>query len=338
MPLTTRSGTYDFPIFLPVYQPQSNLVSMDAIANELGFRGLIMNGFFMYKNAEVKAKLLGEATVKEHVGFDGLVMTDSGAFQGLKRPLYLSNKKIVKFQDQIGADIISPLDLITPPGDNFPTAEQKMNATHKRIKQALEITEHSILAGVQQGGRFLELRKRSMDALMEMQVQYVAIGSLVPFFNRRHDMKFIIPVMRNVAAVLEGTDMPVHIYGAGDPVELPFLFALGANIFDSSSYGHYAQQGWYMTRYGALNAAQEHLIPEYGCTCVACTGEEGVEGILDDAPRLARHNLETIKATMQTIREQSAAGTLEAHLAHVLDQHQQWFPDSLLKSSWEEGF
>jgi 7-cyano-7-deazaguanine tRNA-ribosyltransferase len=97
--IVTRSGkSYELPLFLPVYQPKSNLVPIDDLKSKFAIDGMIVNGFFLYKDADVKAQFEAGQTLHRYIGFDGLIMTDSGAFQGLKRPLYLSNKKIVKFR------------------------------------------------------------------------------------------------------------------------------------------------------------------------------------------------------------------------------------------------
>ncbi len=295
---------------------------------------MIVNGFFLYKDRETKQLLTEQMAIQEYIGFDGMIMTDSGAFQGLKRPLYLSNKKIVRFQDAIGADIISPLDLISPPNDNFETARKKLESTNKRIRQALEITENSVLAGVQQGGRFMELRGKSIEALMEMQVEYIAIGSLVPFFNKKHKLDFVIKVLRQ-AREIAGWDIPFHVYGAGDPVEMPFIAHLGTDIFDSSSYGHYALDGWYMTRFGALRKQQQEEFEQIDCDCRYCANSEGLS-IFDNAPALAGHNLYTILAVMDHIRSHTENGTMPELLQQILQVHERWFPDSLLPSTWND--
>ena len=333
--LKSRTAEYELPIFLPVYQPESNLVPVDALSHEYGFRGLIVNSFFLYKNKVTRNLLLNGSSVKEYVGFNGLIMTDSGAFHGLKRPLYLSNKKIVSFQDQIGADVISPLDLITPPGDNYTTAQQKVIVTNQRIIEARQLTHNSILAGVQQGGKYLDLRRQSLDGLLEIGIEYLAIGSLVPFFNKRHDLSFVIKVMRDVMLAFGGGNMPIHIYGAGDPCELPFLFYLGARIFDSSSYGHYAVQGWYMTRYGAITQNQTEWLEEYDCKCPVCTQAVSKSAVFNDVSNMARHNLWVIKETMDIITREHAAGKLEAYMQEVLNVHERWFDNSMLVSSWQ---
>jgi 7-cyano-7-deazaguanine tRNA-ribosyltransferase len=333
--LTRKEKRYPLPLFLPVYQPGSNLVPMTDLKNNHTIDGFIVNGFFLYKDAAVRETFASGLTLHQYIDFDGLIMTDSGAFQGLKRPLYLSNKKIVKFQDDIGADIVSPLDLISPPGDNFTTAEKKLNSTIKRIREAKSIVKNGILAGVQQGGRFLELRRRSLDALVETGVQYIAIGSLVPFFNRNHGLSTIIKILKDARAIV-GEDLPIHVYGAGDPVELPFLAALGADIFDSSSYGHYAAGGWYMTPYGALKKQDKDKISAVDCPCAVCQETTDTGDVFADPAKLAAHNISVILHTIRRIRQALETDEMEKLLNGILTTHGQWFPESLLNRSWQE--
>jgi len=81
---------------------------------------------------------------------------------------------------------------------------------------------------------------------MQMGVRYFGLGSLVPFFNKNHDLKFVGKVIMDAREAV-GEEYPIHVYGAGDPLEIPFLVYFGANIFDSSSYAHYANSKFYMT-------------------------------------------------------------------------------------------
>lgn len=325
--------TVPTPLYLPVYQPKDSIVSMEHWVPTFGVQALILNAFFLYKDRAVKARFQEGMRLKDHIGFHGVVMTDSGAFQGLKRPLYLKNKKIVRFQDSIGADIISPLDLISPPWDKRSVAEGKLNATLKRVKEAIDLAENSLVAGVQQGGRFIDLRQRATDALLEMGARYLALGSLVPFFNKNHDLELVCKVIAD-ARDQAGDAIPMHIYGAGDPVELPFLAAAGADIFDSSAYGHYAQSGWYMTPYGALQDLAPLQRTSWACDCAFCT-ELGPEGVLADQRALGWHNLYTVTTTVQRIGAAVSAGTLDAMLADILTHHADWFPESALPESWE---
>lgn len=331
---TRRGRRFTLPLFLPVYQPRLRAFELSTRDPGVEIEALIVNSYFLYKQRDIRRQLETTTTLAEFVGFDGLIATDSGAFQGFTRQLYLSNRDIVRFQDRIGSDVIAPLDLVTPPGDKRTVAQGKLDATNKRIEEGLRLVEHGILAGVQQGGRFEDLRRASTEALMRFGVRYVAIGSLVPFFNRNHDMGFAGRVVREARAMM-GPDLPMHIYGAGDPVEIPFFVALGATIFDSASYAHYAQSGHYMTPYGALDDPGPLLAGEYRCACSVCSGRADVSAVFADTEALTLHNLWTIHHTIRRVRTAlSVPGGLDAYLAEILEIHAVWFPASDLIPSW----
>ncbi|MEX2187970.1 MAG: tRNA-guanine transglycosylase, partial [Pirellulales bacterium] len=202
------------------------------------------------------------------------------------------------------------------------------------IRAALPLVENSTLAGVQQGGRFLDLRRRSTEELTAMNVRYLAIGSLVPFFNRNHDLKFVGDVLRDARAII-GPDVPMHVYGAGDPVEIPFFVALGADIFDSSSFGHYARKRAYMTPYGAVDRVDVLAAGEYRCACRVCRDRSDWDALLGDERRLAEHNLWTICETIRGVRRALAEGRLDAMLVEIVERHAAWFPESALRPTWE---
>lgn len=333
---TSNGAEYTLPLFLPVYHRRLAFVPVETWQERYGVEGCIVNAYFLYKDRRQRAAFRGGLRLREYVGLDGLLMTDSGAFQGFAQPLLLANADIVRFQEQIGADVASPLDLVTPPGDKRAVAERKLEATLRRVREAQQLVSHSILAGVQQGGRFLDLRRRSIEGLLDLDcgVRYVAIGSLVPFFNRNHDMKFVGEVLRQAREVA-GAEMPIHVFGAGDPVEFPFMVALGADIFDSSSYGHYARERSYMTPFGALRDPGPLVAGEYACACPACRECEAIAAIFDDTARLADHNLWTICDSMRQVRSAVASGGLGPMLQAVLERHTRWFPESKLRESWD---
>lgn len=335
---TPRGRRHRLPLFLPVCQLNDPFVPMEVLRDEMAVDGGILNAYFLYKQRALRERFEGGLTLREYVGLpDGLLVTDSGAFQGFVRKLYLSNETIVAFQERIGTDVASPLDLVTPPGDKRGVAEDKLAATNKRVRAAMPLVERSLLAGVQQGGRFLDLRRRSTEELAAIGVRYLAIGSLVPFFNRNHDLSFVGPVLRDARRII-GPDVPMHVYGAGDPVEIPFFVALGADIFDSSSFGHYARKRAYMTPYGAIESVGVLASGEFRCACRVC-GEAAERGdwdaLFDDVRRLAAHNLWTICETIRRVRDALAAGRLDAMLAEIVERHTAWFPASALGPTWE---
>ncbi|MBF0224490.1 MAG: tRNA-guanine transglycosylase [Desulfobacterales bacterium] len=334
--IKSRKGRlYNLPIFLPVYHPAECPVPMDLWVKEFDIQGCIVNAFFLYKDRNVRNKFENGQKIHEYIDFQGLIMTDSGAFQGFQGSLYLKNKTIVEFQEKIGSDIVSPLDLVSPPGERRAIAEKKWNRTLIRIKEAASLVNEAILAGVQQGGKFHDLRRQCTEELMNLGVSYLALGSLVPFLNKNHDLGFVGKVIRD-ARNMCGDDIPIHVYGAGDPVELPFMSALGANVFDSSSYAHYARQGWYMTPYGAIKDMGPILAGEFKCSCKYCKEFVDITMIFKDERLLASHNLWTILQTIKNIHNALQLGDLNKMLQKILEQHTHWFPNSALMKSWSD--
>ncbi len=317
---------------MPVYQTNSALVELETMIRTCDIEALIVNAYFLYKNRELRQRFESGLTLREYVGFPGLLMTDSGAFQGFARKLYLDNAKIIKFQDKIQTDVSSPLDLVTPPGDSRSVAEKKMHSTLKRIEKGIPHAEYSLLAGVQQGGRFLDLRKINIERLVEFGCRYMALGSLVPFFTGHHDLTFVGQVIRD-AREIAGPDVTMHVYGAGDPVDLPIMAAFGADIFDSSSYAHYARRGAYMTPYGAIKDISLLDSGEFVCPCETCQAK-GPATAIQNENDLAAHNVWTICMTVRKIRELLRQGRLISWIEDMLPRHQRWFPDSRLAASW----
>jgi 7-cyano-7-deazaguanine tRNA-ribosyltransferase len=334
--LVTPSGRdLALPLFLPVHQANSVFGAFRAADDMDLIRGCICNAYFLYKQADLRTQLTGGTSVHEFLGFDGLVMTDSGAFQQFSRALYLSNRKIVKFQRAIGADVVSPLDVVTSPGENHQAVLRKVDATARRVKEAQQAAEGTLLAGVQQGGRFLDLRQRSTEQMMELGVGYLALGSLVPFFTRAHDLRFVAKTLRATREQVPA-DLPIHIYGAGDPLELPFFAYLGADVFDSASYAHYARSGWYMTPFGAVRDPGPLTLGEgFSCGCPRCAAH-GAAGVLADPEALSLHNLWTVLTVAENMRAATVAGTMAPLLERVLTTHSAWFPDSPLRQHWDE--
>lgn len=327
----TNSGSqHRLPLFLPVYQPHRAAGALDGWPDGPTFEGCIVNAYFLYKQRELRRELETGPGLHDYLKFGGMVATDSGAFQGFTRQLYLNNTDIVRFQDRIGSDVLAPLDLVSPPGDNRSTAEAKLRSTEKRIAKAMTVVERGILAGVQQGGRFPDLRHDSVSFLRDLGVQYLALGSLVPFFNKNHNLAFAGQIAVDARQVI-GPDIPIHVYGAGDPCELPFLAAMGVSIFDSASYGHYAQGGWYMTPFGSLTDFGPVLAGEYRCRCPVCAAGPTA---MPDREGLFEHNLWTILATVDEMNRRMDEGTFDAYLDEVLAQHEYWFPGSALGTSW----
>ena len=65
-------------LFLPVYQPREPVFQLA----RQDIDGCIVNAYFLYKQRDLRERLSGPSSLKAHVGFDGLIATDSGALSG----------------------------------------------------------------------------------------------------------------------------------------------------------------------------------------------------------------------------------------------------------------
>jgi len=103
--ITTKGEVHSTPLFLPVFEYGNPFITIEFLKSELSINGLMANAYLLYKRRGLKSLVI-EQGIKEFLGFDGLVVTDSGAFQQFSGPLYLSNSTIISFQQDIGADIV----------------------------------------------------------------------------------------------------------------------------------------------------------------------------------------------------------------------------------------
>jgi len=129
-------------------------------------------------------------------------------------------------------------------------------------------------------------------------------------------------------------DIPIHLYGGGDPLELPFYIFMGCDIFDSSSFIHYARGGWYMTPYGAFDVQRNTpaSLP-WTCECPLCKTD--CKEVWENEKKLALHNLWTIQDVIREMRMIGRGNGLSEYLNHVTAVHQECFPESRLAGSWE---
>ena len=106
--VTNRGTSHHLPMFLPVYQPHRLTGLLDGWANGPAIDGCIVNAYFLYKQRDLKRRLMTEQDLHDYLSFQRLVATDSGAFQGFTRRGDLKNADIVRFQDRIGSDVLAP--------------------------------------------------------------------------------------------------------------------------------------------------------------------------------------------------------------------------------------
>jgi 7-cyano-7-deazaguanine tRNA-ribosyltransferase len=315
------------PNLFPVVSPFDNLIAPQEIIDTFGGSAVFTNAFILY-NDKVKAQAAESVGIHKYINFNGLIATDSGAFQnymyGINKDL--TPEEIESFQERIKSDFPVILDLPVQMDDTREVAEQKIHDTLSRAKKNV-ISRTSASAawfGPIHGGKYLDLVKKSALEMSQMNFGIYAIGGVVKTFN---DYMFDISV--NVLLTAKRflrPDIPVHVFGLGLPQFFSLAVACGADTMDSAAYILFAKEGRYFTLEGTKNISE---ITEFPCSCPICS-KYSVKEIQDlyrqdtknevrkttqkplqkGIELIARHNLYLSFMELKSIREAIRDGTL----------------------------
>jgi len=317
--LKTKSCTVETPLLFPVINPSIQLVPPQKLKDTFGFEAVITNAYILKKRFENKPV---EKGLHKFLGFDGAVMTDSGAYQILVYgKVEVNQPEIVNYQERIGSDIATILDIPTGWKITQEQATATVKETIKRAKAFFKIkTRDDILwVGPVQGGRHLDLVAKSATEMSKLPFHIHALGSPTEVMESyRFDVlaDMIITAKKNLPP-----ERPLHLFGAGHPFMFSLAVALGCDFFDSAAYALYARKNRYMTENGTWRLSELDYFP---CQCPKCARTKPQE-VRAKPPKerekfLAEHNLYVCIAELKRVKQAIKDGRLWEHLemrAHV---------------------
>ncbi|HDD05132.1 MAG TPA: tRNA guanosine(15) transglycosylase TgtA [Candidatus Aenigmarchaeota archaeon] len=270
---------------------------------KMGFQGVIMNAYLLLKDG-----FKGDV----HRFFDGVVMTDSGAYQlMLYGGVEVSNREVMDYQVRIKSDIGVILDV--PSYGRYEEVKKGVIETFKRAKEWKEVSPPGNWVGPVQGATYPDLLRKSAKFMRSLDFDMYAVGSVVPYLTN-YDFLSVFKQGMTVLPLLP-RNKPVHCFGAGLPMVMPFLVAIGYDTFDSASYALYAREGRYMTRYGTRKISELKELP---CNCPVCSSREVDEM---DEEAIAEHNLWVLSQTMKEIRQAIREGRLFELMCQYATSH-----------------
>jgi 7-cyano-7-deazaguanine tRNA-ribosyltransferase len=305
--ILTPHGKINTPVLLPVINPNHQEIPPDELI-KCGAQAFITNAYLLYRDIKNREKAL-KSGLHDFIGFQGPIMTDSGAFQLMEYGnVSISNSEITLFQEQIQSDIGVFLDI--------PTKERNYQQVHTALKETLVRADNhvrnrnpdakTLWAGPIQGGEFLDLVEQSCHEMALKDFNIHPLGSVVPYLERYNFetvIKMIFVAKKNLPS-----NRPIHLFGAGHPMFFAISIFLGIDIFDSAAYFLYARKNRYLTVFGTHYLDDLRYLP---CSCNVCqayTADELKQ--LDERNRtilLAKHNLyvsfEEINRAKQAIVE-----------------------------------
>ncbi len=306
--LKVGGKSIETPCLVPVIHPVLRDIPL-AKYTEMGFGALMTNAFITYKRRREEAL---EKGLHRMLGYDGVIMTDSGGYQVLQYgQVDMTPEVIAEFQSAVGSDLAVTLDRPTGYSLSEEYARETMKVSLEGAKETIRKfgRSNTMWVGPIQGGLFDSLVKRSTRALLKAGFEFLALGSPVEMM----DNYLFADLVRMIVAARRSMpySVPLHLFGAGHPLTLPLSVALGCDTFDSASYVLFARQGRYMTERGTLILEEMTHLP---CSCPTCNSTTKTDLVLmertERVTKLSLHNLYLLRQDVLRCKEAISEGRL----------------------------
>ena len=336
--MKTPRGDIRTPAFMPVGTAATVKAMMPESVRETGADILLGNTYHLMlrPTAERIASLGG---LHKFMNWDRPILTDSGGFQvmslsGMRKLTEdgvvfqshydgskhnLTPERSMEIQKLLGSDIVMCFDECPALPADRTRLEGSMEMSMrwaKRSKAAFGDRPGHALFGIQQGGLEEDLRKRSADALREIEFDGYAVGGLAV----GEGQEAMFNTLDFAPDQLPG-DKPRYLMGVGKPDDIVGAVKRGIDMMDCVLPSRSGRTGQVFTRNGVVNIknarhADDPRPLDEACRCPACSNysraylhhvfrsQEMISGML-----LTWHNLTYFQDIMQGMRDAIAAGT-----------------------------
>jgi queuine tRNA-ribosyltransferase len=343
--LHTPHGDVHTPVFMPVGTAGCVKALPNEMLEQLGAQIILSNTYHLYlRPGHERIRRMGG--LHRFISWDRTILTDSGGYQvfshrELRRITedgvhfrshldgsahFLSPEKVMEIQLALSPDILMAFDECTPYPCSRAEAEKSMEMSMRWARRCRDEwvrsgSRKSALFGIVQGGIYPDLRRRSVDALLDLDLPGMAVGGL----SVGEPKGVMFEVLESTVPQLPD-NRPRYLMGVGSPKDLIRSVALGVDMFDCVLPTRNARNGCLFTSEGRVlikNAAyaedERALDPE--CSCMTCKrysraylrhlfmAGEHLSAILNTI-----HNLSFYLDTMRKMRESIS-----------LDSYVKWF-------------
>ena len=334
--LKTRHGEVETPYFMAVAtKGVGKFIGTDdykEIADGLICNALVLS---LMPGTEI---IKNFGTIHDFIKFDKPIFTDCGGFQMLResfmnerskegihfkspfdgKKFVITPEKMMKIEQDIGADAVMMLDDVAPYGSNKEQFESSLENTHQWavLSKKYHTDNDQMLYGIVQGGFFADLREKSAKFINEMDFDGLAIGG-VAIGETREEMYIAI----NASMPFLNKNKPKHLLGVGSPDDIVECVALGLDTFDSIFPTQIARHGALFTMNGKIDILKSVYSNdanpiEINCECFTCKNYSRayIRHLLKlNDPSGKRyvtiHNLYFMQQFMKKIRESIKDGT-----------------------------
>jgi queuine tRNA-ribosyltransferase len=288
----TAHGPVETPLFMPVGTRATVKGVLPDRLSLLGAQTVLANTYHLFLRP-------GDAVVEAagglgaFMGWQGTTLTDSGGFQvfSLADTVNVTDEGVafssivdgakhfwtpednMAIQQRIGADIVMQLDQCPPYPAQRSTVETavRRSADWARRCRDAHSREDQLLFGIVQGGVHADLRRESVERLVEIGFPGYGIGGYS--VGEPHDL--MLESLAPVCAALPA-DRPRYLMGVGNPTTILRAIALGVDMFDCVLPTRTARLGTAFSSEGRLNLRNARFATDNGpldpaCSCPTCT-------------------------------------------------------------------
>ena len=289
--IMTSHGEVQTPVFMPVGTQGTVKALLPETLSELGVEMILGNTYHLYLRPG--HQLIRDLGGLHHfMHWDKPILTDSGGFQvyslGALRKIteagvlfqshidgsrhFISPEIAVSIQEALGSDIVMCLDECTPYPVTLREAEKSLDLTLQwavRSKKAAKNSEQALF-GIVQGGMYPDLRKKSVEKLVEINFDGYALGGLSVGEPKEIMMNTVI----NINPLLP-FDKPRYLMGVGLPEDIVACVDHGVDLFDCVIPTRSARNGLLFTNHEKVvikhaRYRDDPLPVDRLCDCYTC--------------------------------------------------------------------
>lgn len=289
-------GEVQTPAFMPVGTNGTIKAVHFETVESIGYNLILANTYHLYLRPGINViKKYGD--LHKFISWNQNILTDSGGFQifslapfrkirmeGVRFRSHidgsyhnLSPEKVVEIQEILGSDVQMALDVCTPPDITYKEALKALDiTTHwaKRAKNrwlATDETYKGLLFGIIQGNFYKDLRKKSTEEILSLNLPGIAIGGLSVGEPVNKFLEYL-----SYSAEMLPELKPRYLMGIGTPDYILSAVENGIDLFDCVYGTRIARNGSVFTNNGLIALKKDihknNSGPiQEGCTCRACT-------------------------------------------------------------------
>ncbi|MBI1978101.1 MAG: tRNA guanosine(34) transglycosylase Tgt [Candidatus Omnitrophica bacterium] len=287
----TAHGTIHTPAFMPVGTQATVKTLAPRDLEEIGAEIILSNAYHLYIRPGIDI-IKRAGGLHRFMGWAKPILTDSGGYQVFSlarlrkitdegvtfnshfdgREIFLTPEEVMKAQSDLGSDIAMIFDECPPHDATYTQVNEAVHRTIDWAKRAKRVSENQrqLIFGIIQGGKFIDLRKISLEETVGIGFDGYALGG-VSVGEPKPEMELVV---REIVPIMP-IEKPRYLMGVGTPLDLFWAIESGVDLFDCVNPTRYARNGTAFTRTGKVvvrNADySEDLAPvDEHCNCDTC--------------------------------------------------------------------